>query len=217
MLLGVLGLSIWYAVDNAGQSGLGVPPPLPEIRPAAPPARARGEAPGGELDAPVAMGYAIAMQEGHCDGLIARTWWMQERMQHARRMGENELTAREELCERVLDRRVEDNRLRAEGVRDAYVFTPGAKVTAVARDEGRDDLAKPVDYRIWIEVEYPMESQALHDDAGRPIRSLRAGLNISPEGFVLKAGVLGTAELDWESIAYWESETERADGPPDRR
>ena len=43
--------------------------------------------------------------------------------------------------------------------------------------------------------------QALRDEAGRPIRSIVVGVDVSPDGCIVKAGILGNVELDRESIA----------------
>jgi len=42
---------------------------------------------------------------------------------------------------------------------------------------------------------------ALRDEAGRPIRSIVVGVDVSLDGCIVKAGILGNVELDRESIA----------------
>lgn len=154
--------------------------------------------------------YASAIQSGHCDDVIAMTFWMQEHLQHVRMTSSDpneESKAREELCRRWLERTPEGNQLSPEGIEDAYVFIPGAEVTVIGADDGREDLDKPVRERTWLEVQYPTRFRALHDQEGNPIRSLTVGVNISRDGYVLKAGVLGNLDIDFDSVSYrWTSE-----------
>jgi len=51
-------------------------------------------------------------------------------------------------------------------------------------------------------VSYPAPTQSLKDENGTPIKWLRVGVNVSADGYVLKAGVIGNLEIDFESISY---------------
>lgn len=167
-----------------------------------------GKARSGD-DGREAVRYASAIQSGRCDDVIAMTLWMQERLQYVRMTSSDpneESKAREELCRRWLERTPEGNQLSPEGIEDAYVFTPGAEVTVIGVDDGREDLDKPVRERTWLEVRYPTKFRALHDQEGNPIQSLTVGVNISRDGYVLKAGVLGNLDIDFDSVSYhWTS------------
>ena len=108
------------------------------------------------------------------------------------------------LRRRSSQRLAEGNRLRPEGIEDQYVFAGGVTVTPVGIDAGRDDLERPVKDRTWVRVTFPDRSTALRDEAGLPIRSLVAGINVSEDGFVLKANVVGNLEIDADSIqTFW--------------
>ncbi len=157
-----------------------------------------------------ALHYAQAVQDGDCDTVIAMTQWMQERLQKVRLQTGSPTdieAARRSLCQRLSRRQHEHAFLRPEGVEDSYLFAPGATLSIVGMDEGDPSLGDPVRERTWISVEYASRSSALRDAAGRPIRSLRAGVNIGPDGRVVKAGILGNVNIDAASILYdWPNE-----------
>jgi len=157
-------------------------------------------------DDAVALRYARAYQAGDCDRVIGLTGWMQERV------GQAGLESAEpqaldalldELRARIQDRPVEGNRLRPEGVEDGYVFAQGATVDFDSSDRGRKDLSKPVQERVWLLVTYPAADRALCDETGKAIRSIRVGVNVSPDSYVVKAGVVGNLDIDRDSISYW--------------
>lgn len=151
----------------------------------------------------IAFQYVSAVQSGVCARAIELTWWMQERLQFAaKNSGDGESMARQELCDSITVRARGGNRLRSEGVEDQYVFTPMANVEVAALDPGRQDLAKPPMERVWLRVSYPVPTQALHDENGRPIKSLRVGMSLSSDGYVLKAGAIGNLEIDFDSVSY---------------
>lgn len=156
----------------------------------------------------IAMRYAEAVQEGDCDEIIRMTWWITERLQRLESLGSSPTSleaARAGICEQVQDRGVEGRRLRREGVEDQYVFAPGASIEPIHVDVGRTDLAKPVHDRTWVRVIYPAPERALLDEAGRPIRSIAVGVNVSKDGYVLKAGVIGNLDVGLSSVLYdWE-------------
>ena len=152
---------------------------------------------------PVAQSYVRALLEGRCVDVIAMTNWMQERLEYVRRTETNpkaEDEARRELCERLSDRRPEENQLTPEGIEDHYLFAPGVEYELFGVDGGRDDLAKPVRARNWIRLRYPNGYRAPKDREGIPIRTVVVGINVSTEDMILKAGVRGTAEIDWDTI-----------------
>lgn len=157
-------------------------------------------------DCAAAMQYAYAFQQGDWDYVIDHTLWMQERLRYERSRAEDPehiQNVRLELSQSVSNRATAGNRLLASGVEDQYVFRPEAVLELAGCDEGRDDLEQPAPVRAWIRVTFPSESKALLDESGFPIRRLFAGVNLSGDGFVLKAGVEGNLEIDWDSIVYW--------------
>jgi hypothetical protein len=170
-------------------------------------ALAVGFVPGSSSDCR-ALRYARALQAGRVEQVISMTHWMQERLKRVQLSSsapEDEETARAELRSDILLRTLEGNRLRPEGVRDKYIFAPGARFEVIGsdkRENGRDDpLTCPVKERTWLRVVYPNAATALRDEMGRPIRSIVVGVNTSPEGYVLKAGVLGNVEIQYDTIS----------------
>jgi gas vesicle protein len=160
------------------------------------------------IESSVAWQYARAYQENNWEQVIAMTPWMEERLEYVARSDGPEAVseAREALFEQLGNRNLADNYLRDAGVEDQFLFTPGARLDYVTDDTGRDDLEAPVVRRTWIRVTYPSREKALLDRDGIPIRSLRVGVNVSEDGKVLKAGVSGNVDIDWNSIEYdWPS------------
>lgn len=160
------------------------------------------------LPACTATRYARALQQGQTAKVIHMTHWMQERLKRVRLgsdMPEDLELAREELRRDILERTLEGNRLRAEGVEDKYIFAPGARIEKIGADRREnlrhDALALPVKRRTWLRVEYPNPGAALRDEAGRPIKSIVVGVDLSEEGYVLKAGVLGNVEINRDAIS----------------
>ncbi len=148
-----------------------------------------------------AMRYVQALQEGNCDEAIALILWMQERIERSRlKVPADVADIREELCQSLTDRRIEGNQLTEEGIEDQYVFAPGCDVTLVRVDTGRDDLERPVALRAWVDVRYPRQDRAPLSLDGEPIRHLLAGINTTDNSYILKAGVVGNLEIDYESV-----------------
>ncbi|MBI2425010.1 MAG: hypothetical protein HYV27_19450 [Candidatus Hydrogenedentes bacterium] len=147
--------------------------------------------------------YVHALQEGDWDAAIDRTLWMQERLGVAASSGgaEAEMEARRALRAQLASRNVEGNRLRPEGVEDQYVFTPAATVRYLGSDSGAEDLEAPVGKRVWMEVSYSEKSLALLDRDAVPIQRLRVGVNVSAEGQVLKASIIGNLNIDKTTIS----------------
>lgn len=152
--------------------------------------------------------YALAYQENRADDVISMTHWMQECLKRVRRGSDDSAglaAVREQLRRSIVSRTLEGNRLRPEGVEDKYIFAPGTRIELLssdAREDARgDELACPVRERTWLRVTYPDAAVALRDEAGRPIRSIVVGVDVSPDGCIVKAGILGNVELDRESIA----------------
>ncbi len=165
----------------------------------------QGVAPRERLDDSLAMRYARAVQEGDCETIERLTWWVRERLERvgAEANGAASIDGeRERLCGQLLDRPLEKNALRRQGIEDACLFRPGARLDAIGRDAGRQDLDKPVAYRAWIWITYPDAAQAPCDERSRPIRSLKAGVNVSVDGYVLKANVIGNVDIDRDSFSY---------------
>jgi hypothetical protein len=154
---------------------------------------------------PVATRYASAFQRDAWDEIIDATGWMRQRLTHIRiETGDAaaEVEARNQLKARLGDRRVEGNRLRAEGIEEQYVFTKTARLETVGLDSGRSGLELATQDRTWIRVTYPFKKEAVRDERGMPIRSLTVGLNVSPDGLVLKANLIGNMDIDWMTVSY---------------
>jgi hypothetical protein len=152
--------------------------------------------------------YVNAVQRGDCNFVIAATIWMQDRLEyvrsHAADPAAEERAAREALCADIRnlpkDRRV----ITDGGAEDPALLTGLSRVDFVSVDPGREDLESPVAGRVWLRVRYPSAGEAPVDEIGRPIRTIRVGLTLTPDGHVVKAGVVGNMELDDESsVVYW--------------
>ena len=153
----------------------------------------------------VAQRYVTAVQNGVCSRVIELTWWMQERLAYVRENTDAPVDDGEtlnELCESITSQRSQSVRLRAEGIEDPNVFVQMAEVRMIRLDEGRSDLAKPVRNRVWLRVKYPVPTGAVADQDGNPIKSMVVGMNVSTDGYVLKAGLIGNLEIDFDSISY---------------
>jgi hypothetical protein len=152
-----------------------------------------------------ALHYVRAVQQGDTDEIVRRTAWMQQRLRQLEGEGvspaELEKT-RSAFAARMAERPIEGNQLHDSGVRDQYLFAPGATIEVLGHDAGADDLTRPVAQRTWLRVTYPSRMHALVDMAGQPVRSVVAGLNMDSDGMIVKAGVIGNAELRLYSIEY---------------
>ena len=186
------GLSLWYwGPPNASirSSPLWIPPAPEELE----------AIPEEELNelARRALDYADAMRNGQCEEVARMTLWIQERLRH---LGTN--TPDTDFCEEIRRRTPQGNQITDGGIEDQYLFVPGVEIVPIAVDTGRTDLARPVAQRTWLRVRYPMKSQALRDGTGVPIHSLRVGVNMTADGYVLKAGVLGNLDIEWDAFNY---------------
>jgi len=153
----------------------------------------------------IALRYAAAVQEGNDAEVIRMTWWMTERLERVRMATDNEEaweTAYQGLCKQIGEWSVEGSQIRPEGIEDQYIFVPGATFEVAGVDAGRTNLAKEVGERTWIRVTYPVRSRAPRDRAGEAIRRLTVGVNVSRDGYVLKSGVIGNLDIEWESFSY---------------
>lgn len=148
--------------------------------------------------------YTRAVQQGMCDEISEITWWMQERIAYVRQTGSAEelAEARANLCEAATSRDSGRRMIGGEGIADQYVFRPESTWRIVRVDEGRDDLSKPVGERAWLKVTHSLKTRAPLDEMGNPIRSMMVGINVSTDNFVLKAGVRGNVEIDFDSFQY---------------
>ena len=154
---------------------------------------------------PCAVRYAVAFRDGKWDDVIEMVFWMREhlnRIRIAEGSPRSENEARETLKRQVSCRFLGENQLRAEGVEDQYVFTPGTQITPLGADAGRKDLSQPVADRTWFRVEFPEDTTALRDENGAAIRALTVGVNVSPSGHVLKAAVIGNLEIDRTTLSF---------------
>ena len=194
---GVAGmLGLWYWGNPAERV---VNPP--EVRVTAPPVIARPNLP----EDSAALAYARAFQQGECERIIEMTQWMQDRLDYVRRTDGGPKALEEALatlCAQIQDRRPERNLLTLEGAEDQYVFSPGTELIFVGNAEGREELDESAASIGWIQAVYPDPAHALYDANGDAIRSITAGVHFSRSGKILKAGVRGNTEIDWDSISY---------------
>lgn len=156
-------------------------------------------------EAAAAMAYVEAAIACDCEEIIARTEWMQTRLEEMENSGataEEMAADRSRLCETFCTREEDGFQVVDEGVRDPYLFFPGVEYSFVGQDEGREDLEVPVAARAWIALRFPSPTRCLRDPDGRAISGITVGLNMTADGLVAKAGVLGNAELQWESVRY---------------
>ena len=152
-----------------------------------------------------ALAYAEALKRGDTEEVIGRTRWMQDRLKRVLlETGDSDAVeeARSKLADKLTDRRLEGNQLRPEGVEDQYVFPPDCALRLAGEGVGPEGLAGRAEAMVWIEVTYPTQERALLDESGAPIRSLLAGVALSAEGDVLKAGVVGNMQIDRDKIGY---------------
>lgn len=164
-----------------------------------------GEIPLTRMDR-AALRYATACQETNCEVVIAMTLWMKDRLSYVRTQhgeGEEVAQARLKLCEDLSDRRTEGNQLTPEGIEDKYLFSPHATIRFAGRGEEEAGTTKMEASVVWLEVEYAEKRHAVRDRDGRPVQSLRVGVHVSPDGDIIKAGILGNTAIDWDSISYW--------------
>lgn len=151
------------------------------------------------------MIYAKAMQQGDWHQVVAKTLWMQDRLERVRMQRGNDTAVEEALTvieAELSQRSITENQVTAEGVEDKYVFAPGAEIEWQSADEGRQDLEAPALRRDWIRVTYPSRERALRDQENIPLRSLLVGVNYTAEGQVLKANVVGNLDIDDVSFDY---------------
>lgn len=161
--------------------------------------------PGAMEPDPAAEAYAAALRAGEYDKVVDLTCWMQERLlrvQYQAAITENRLSEHAELVQLLRDKTLAGNVLRIEGVEDQYVFAPAVHVECVRVDPGRNDLERPTRSRTWLRVAYPAQHNALRNESGAPVKALTVGVNVSKEGYVLKANVIGNLDIDWTSISY---------------
>ncbi len=148
--------------------------------------------------------YVLAVQRRDCEQVIAMTIWMQDRLEYVRSHGDDERAAHDALCNDVHNPPAAGRFLSDGGADDAALFSPLAQVDVVSVDPGRDDLETASAGRVWVRVRYPSPAEALHDAEGRAIKTARAGLTFAADGRLVKAGIVGNAELDDESeVVYW--------------
>ena len=154
--------------------------------------------------------YVTAIKAGNCEDVIALTLWMQERLRSAPESDPDaKKRIRDELCASILDRTPENNNLGPLGVEDRYILSTLSNTEVVGLDEGRDDLSRPARKRVWFKVAYPSKSVAVKDEDGNALASLIVGVNVSTDGYVLKSGVRGNVDIDFDTFSYaWPSDGE---------
>ena len=156
------------------------------------------------VESGTAWQYAAACRDGNWARVVDLTFWMRDRLAFVLASGGADAVPaeRDRLMADLGTRAVTDNRLAEEGVEDPYVFSPGADIAYDSIDSGREGLEGHVARRTWLRVTYPAREKALLDRDGVPIRSLRVGINVSTDGYVLKGNVIGNLDIDGESIMY---------------
>lgn len=155
-----------------------------------------------EAPDPVALAYAGAYRDERCRDVITMTWWMQERVAYETERGTDAEHVRNELCAKVFKRYPAENVLGPHGIEDQYIFRPGAQIEHVGCDAGRDDLEKKVRKRCWFRINYPQVYGSPGDVNGRPIKSIAVGINVSEDGHVLKASIIGNLDIATETISF---------------
>lgn len=164
----------------------------------------RSVSPPVSADAAAATEYVDAVIEGNCERVVQRTEWLQARKKSLLDAGKPEAFAAEQarFCEGFFSRDAAGFAFAAEGIDDPYLFFPDVKYAVVGQDSGRPDLGVPVASRVWLEVSFPSPTRCLTDSDGRAISGLTVGLNLTPDGLIAKASVVGNAEIQWESLRY---------------
>jgi hypothetical protein len=163
---------------------------------------------------PAAVSYIQALQGGDWDEVIRNTAWMQDRLTKLQAQAADDAprTAyaqqqaariQGELRAQISYYNVEKNQLRPEGVEDQYVFCSGARVEPVGTEGGRADLDRPARSRTWFRVTYPSRARALRDAQGMALQSIVVGVNVSTNGLIMKANVIGNTEINGESASYF--------------
>ncbi len=152
-----------------------------------------------------ALRYAAAVQDGDCELVVAMARSMQDRLRYVQStsgQGNEYALARDALCEDLQSRPVEGNLLAPEGIEDKYVFPPGARIEWLRRDAGRQTLDSPVAHRTWLRVSYPIDRYAPRGVDGRAIRAMDVGVNVSPDGSIVKAEIVGNLDVDRSSLQW---------------
>lgn len=158
-----------------------------------------------------ALRYARALQDGFCEEVIRTTAWMADRMHRVaiESSGQEAIDGEwDTLCEKAMERSIEGNVIRPEGVEDQYIFAPGVTFEVLGVDDGRDDLNRPVARRVWIRATFPRRQTAplaQADDSPRmlAVRAVTVGVNLSRDDqLVVKAGVLGNLDIDMSSLSF---------------
>lgn len=209
VVLGSLAAIVCLAVLLQGDTNTAeatVPPPQAEPVSAA--ANQEGTPAPPEVSVSAAMRYAQAVQNGDADEMMRTVVWVAERMERIAldtADADGRKAAQERLAQHLLERKVEGNQLRPEGIEDQYVFAPGATLEWVAVDDGRDDLERPAKERTWIRVTFPSPIRAPVGRSGQAIRSMLVGVNMDENERVLKAGIIGNLDIDTKAIEYWTS------------
>ena len=145
--------------------------------------------------------YIRALQSREYARTIALTEWMQTRIQQS--PPESRPAIEAELLTSLQHRTPAENELRLEGLEDPYLFATGALIKPLATDPGRTDLDQPIHHRTWFEITYPDPATAPLGPTHQRLHTLRAALNISTTGLILKANVIGNAEIDPDTLTTY--------------
>ena len=148
--------------------------------------------------------YVTAYQRHDCSELARTTLWIQDRLRQINSESED-VDVREdsssELCGQLFTWTEQHNQVSILGLEDQYLIPTTVKFTIDGADSGRKDLVAPVLERVWCQFTYSDPGMAPKNENGDPIRSLRAGVNVSMNGLVLKGSVRGNWEIDANSIS----------------
>jgi hypothetical protein len=158
-----------------------------------------------------ALRYARALQDGFCEEVIRSTAWMADRMHRVaiESAGQDAMDSEwDALCDKAMERSIEGNVIRPEGIEDQYIFAPGVAFEVMGMDAGRDDLNRRVAKRVWIRATFPRRQTAplaQTDESSRmvAVRAVTVGVNLSQENqLVVKAGVVGNLDIDTSSFSF---------------
>ncbi len=157
----------------------------------------------------LAMQYALAVQNRDCEEVIRLTQWMNERLTQVKsESGDLAVyeAAKEALYKRITEWDIEENQLSQEGLDDSYIFAPGATFEIIGQDTvPQEDYEQPVGGRTWLRVTYPGKQRAPRDGNGQPINCMQVGVVVSTNGKILKAGIKGNIQINYNSVStQWE-------------
>lgn len=148
--------------------------------------------------------YVTAYQRHDCGELARTTLWIQDRLRNINSETEDtdvRADMSSVLCGQLFVWTDSNNQISIFGIDDQYLIPTTVTFRIEGADSGRTDLEEPVRERVWCQFTYSDPGMAPKSENGDPIHSLRAGVNVSMSGLVLKGSVIGNWELDNNSIS----------------